>query len=81
MLRNAWIDSKFPLEHISDIVRIIALYKYGGLYLDTDVITLVPFKIINKQNFACIQDMSQIDNAVMHFDLENGRFLTEEYLR
>ncbi|CAB3253061.1 unnamed protein product [Arctia plantaginis] len=32
--------SKYPIEHASDILRIIALNKYGGVYLDTDSILI-----------------------------------------
>lgn len=30
--------SKYLIEHMSDFLRYIVLYKFGGIYLDTDVI-------------------------------------------
>merc|ERR1719481_1663510 len=31
-------NSMWPISHTSDIVRFMLLYKYGGTWLDTDVI-------------------------------------------
>ncbi|CAG0915855.1 unnamed protein product [Notodromas monacha] len=34
--------SRFKTAHTSDILRYVTLFKYGGLYLDTDVIVMRP---------------------------------------
>jgi lactosylceramide 4-alpha-galactosyltransferase len=31
-------ESKWPVEHSSDVLRYVSLFKYGGTYLDLDVI-------------------------------------------
>ena len=36
------LDSEFPLAQRSDLVRAAILWKYGGLYLDHDVIVYRP---------------------------------------
>lgn len=36
-------DSKFPAVHLSDALRLLMLYKFGGIYLDLDVIVLKSF--------------------------------------
>ncbi|KAF9808796.1 hypothetical protein SFRURICE_013058 [Spodoptera frugiperda] len=33
-------ESYWPVEHASDILRFLTLYKWGGLYLDTDMIVM-----------------------------------------
>ncbi len=53
-----WNESNFPISkysfienayqqrkwaHVSDMVRLIALYEHGGVYLDTDVEVIRPF--------------------------------------
>ena len=37
---SAFNGSSWPLEHSSDIVRLLMLWKYGGLYLDLDFVVL-----------------------------------------
>lgn len=39
--------SYWPVPHASDILRYTTLYKFGGTYLDLDVIVLKPFDIKN----------------------------------
>jgi lactosylceramide 4-alpha-galactosyltransferase len=39
-----WRDHKRELKynHVSDVARMVLLYQYGGVYLDTDYLTLRP---------------------------------------
>ncbi|WVZ66384.1 hypothetical protein U9M48_015613 [Paspalum notatum var. saurae] len=37
-----WRQTKYYPLHYSELVRLAALYKYGGIYLDSDVIVLKP---------------------------------------
>jgi len=37
---SALIDSPFRVEHISDALRYLLLYKFGGFYLDLDMVVL-----------------------------------------
>lgn len=39
--------------HLSDMVRLLALYKYGGLYLDTDVKVYRSFDPLLDSDFLC----------------------------
>lgn len=32
------LTSKWPVEHSSDVLRFVSLLKYGGMYLDLDVV-------------------------------------------
>jgi lactosylceramide 4-alpha-galactosyltransferase len=39
-VKKAIMTSLWPLEHSSDVLRFVTLWKYGGTYLDTDFVTL-----------------------------------------
>ncbi|XP_032584498.2 lactosylceramide 4-alpha-galactosyltransferase-like [Drosophila mojavensis] len=38
--RGELLNSSFPMEHTSDLLRLISLYRFGGIYLDMDIIVL-----------------------------------------
>jgi lactosylceramide 4-alpha-galactosyltransferase len=80
MKENRLKNSSHPLEHTSDVVRVLTLSKYGGTYLDLDVISLVPLSVINRKNFACPQDKNFITNAVINFDSDFGRQIAQRYV-
>ena len=42
--KGQWRDSRWRVQHMSDYIRILSLYKEGGMYLDLDVLTLKPYK-------------------------------------
>lgn len=58
--------SKFLMVHTSDLFRFISLLRYGGVYLDLDVITRKDLDEL-PSNFAGIQDVWLLNNAVMAF--------------
>ncbi|GBG74744.1 hypothetical protein CBR_g19150 [Chara braunii] len=37
---DRWSSGEYFFSHITEIIRLASLYKYGGVYLDTDVIVL-----------------------------------------
>lgn len=37
--------SAWPVEQLSDMVRVLVLWHWGGIYSDTDVISIKPFTI------------------------------------
>ncbi|KAJ6636680.1 Lactosylceramide 4-alpha-galactosyltransferase [Pseudolycoriella hygida] len=43
--------SNYLYEHISDVLRFLTLFKFGGIYLDTDVVVMKNFDTLGK-NFA-----------------------------
>ncbi|KAG2262361.1 hypothetical protein Bca52824_069440 [Brassica carinata] len=65
---------KIPLaQNLSNIMRLAYLYKYGGVYLDTDMILLKSFKGLNNMIGAQTLDPSytnwtRLNNAVLIFD-------------
>ncbi|GAB6029290.1 hypothetical protein CHUAL_005055 [Chamberlinius hualienensis] len=42
--RNPLVDSVHPEVHLADAIRIALLWKYGGIYLDTDIIVIKSLK-------------------------------------
>lgn len=42
MERGDW-----PVEQHSDMLRILTLWKFGGIYMDLDVVSLKPMPFIN----------------------------------
>ncbi|KVH96871.1 uncharacterized protein At4g19900-like [Cynara cardunculus var. scolymus] len=60
-------------QNISNLLRLCLLYKYGGVYIDTDVIVLKSFaKLKNSIGAQTIdpnsKNWSRLNNAVMVFD-------------
>lgn len=71
--------SKYKVEHTSDVLRLLILWKYGGTYLDTDMIvkqnlTLVP------SNFACLQDSFFVNGAILNFDNGAGKNISKLFI-
>ncbi|KAF8084222.1 hypothetical protein N665_0728s0009 [Sinapis alba] len=63
-----------PLEqNLSNLLRLVLLYKFGGIYLDTDVIILKPLtnlhNVIGAQTVDPVtRKWSRLNNAVLIFD-------------
>ncbi|KAL2494083.1 Uncharacterized protein Fot_37840 [Forsythia ovata] len=63
-----WKKTKYYPTHYSELVRLAALYKYGGLYLDSDIVVLKPLTSIN--NTVGMEDEpagKTLNGAVMAF--------------
>ncbi|KAK0181144.1 hypothetical protein PV327_003451 [Microctonus hyperodae] len=58
--------SLWPTVHISDILRLITIWKYGGIYFDTDVIVKSSFEEIG--NFAGAEDSKLVANGIFGFE-------------
>jgi lactosylceramide 4-alpha-galactosyltransferase len=63
--------SKYFLEHTSDVYRLILLWKYGGTYLDTDIIVRRPIAVLG-ENFVCAESKFAVSNAVINFNSNRG---------
>ncbi|XP_049820394.1 lactosylceramide 4-alpha-galactosyltransferase-like isoform X2 [Aethina tumida] len=60
-------NSTYPITHASDIIRFIIMWKFGGIYLDLDMIFLKSFNTLPK-NFGGAQSKDIINSAVMGFE-------------
>lgn len=79
--KGVWRTSRFQIGHLSDYIRILSLYKGGGLYLDMDILTLRAFKGAMFRNCLVYENdaMDTIGNSVLH--LERGHRLTSELIQ
>ncbi|GJT14233.1 alpha 1,4-glycosyltransferase domain-containing protein [Tanacetum coccineum] len=63
-----WRKTKFYPTHYSELIRLAALYKYGGIYLDSDVKVMKPLDSLS--NMVGLEDESSdgnLNGAVMAF--------------
>ncbi len=63
------LKSKYLMEHLADVLRLLTLWKFGGTYLDLDVIVKDPIESIG-ENFACEESSSTVANGLLNFDIE-----------
>ncbi|KAG7542187.1 Pentatricopeptide repeat [Arabidopsis thaliana x Arabidopsis arenosa] len=72
-----WRKTKFYPTHYSELVRLAALYKYGGVYLDSDVLVLGSLSSL--RNTIGMEDQAageSLNGAVMSFE-KKSPFLLE----
>ncbi|PON43540.1 Alpha 1,4-glycosyltransferase domain containing protein [Parasponia andersonii] len=65
----------FP-QNLSNLIRLALLYKYGGVYLDTDFIVLKGFSslrntIATQSENANTKQWTRLNNAVLIFDIKH----------
>lgn len=77
-----WNEDNFPLDDypfakealnqknyamVSDVIRLYALYTYGGVYMDTDVELIKSFdsKVLSANFFACYERPNLISTATL----------------
>lgn len=63
------LKSKFIKQHTSDLLRFLLLMRYGGTYIDTDMIVMENLKRM-KNNFIC-RDHGYLNGAIMNLDGTN----------
>lgn len=80
LLNGTFDKSKFSFQHMADALRIVLLYKYGGIYIDMDVVVL--------RSLACLRNtagqvvswgQSGLENGLLVFD--KGHKLLNFYMR
>lgn len=59
--------SRHPIEHVSDVMRLLTLWRYAGTYMDIDVVTIRPIEELGT-NYAGWQDGNTIATGVLNFD-------------
>ncbi|XP_063240386.1 lactosylceramide 4-alpha-galactosyltransferase-like isoform X2 [Bacillus rossius redtenbacheri] len=58
--------SVYPVAHASDVLRLVTLWKYGGLYLDIDMVLVRPLDDLG-WNFAVAESSTLVGNSVLSF--------------
>lgn len=67
---GVWRNGKNQFPHFSDYIRMLSLYKGGGLYMDLDFITLKPLNENIIWNFLPIEDKetASLTGSIFHFE-------------
>lgn len=78
---SVWLDwRKVDLYyiHYTELLRLAALYKYGGVYLDSDVIVLKPLDSLNNSlgTESPVDEELSLNGAVMAFE-KNSSFILD----
>ncbi|XP_063977475.1 lactosylceramide 4-alpha-galactosyltransferase-like [Diachasmimorpha longicaudata] len=72
--------SKWPRSHMSDILRYLTLWKFGGIYLDLDVVVTTSLKKLT--NFAGAEDWEDVAAGVLGFGTTGlGRRIADACIR
>ncbi|KAH0955741.1 hypothetical protein HN011_002980 [Eciton burchellii] len=72
--------SRWPVSHMSDLLRYLTLWKYGGIYIDLDVVVISSLE--NLTNFAGAEDWDDVAAGIMGFDMSNlGRRIADACIR
>ncbi|KAL6657777.1 hypothetical protein ACP70R_005557 [Stipagrostis hirtigluma subsp. patula] len=73
-----WRQAKHYPLHYSELVRLAALYKYGGIYLDSDIIVIKPLTSLQNSIGAVkeVSETSSFSGAVLAFEKQSP-FLAE----
>lgn len=73
--------SKWPVQHTADLTRLLTLYKFGGISLDTDVLVIKKLKNLGK-NWVVGRDGDHISSAAMAIgNDELGRKIINKLLK
>ncbi|XP_076264022.1 lactosylceramide 4-alpha-galactosyltransferase-like [Rhynchophorus ferrugineus] len=72
MVENLWSEqkmflSKFAQSHTSDVLRYLTLWKYGGIYLDLDVIVIKNLEDLGV-DYAGLESDTSIAAGIMSFN-------------
>ena len=74
--RQAYNAGKFAF--VTDIVRLYAIYNYGGIYMDTDVEVLKPLdSLLRYEGFSGFEDDTHIPTGIMAGEKGNRWFLEQ----
>lgn len=86
LVKNIWTsgrlnESDYPVEHLGDVLRFLLLWKYGGMYLDTDLIVLRNLDVLG-DNFVGKQSKNDFGSSAVAFSSEGeGHNYVEMILR
>lgn len=62
-----WREGPFHVAHLSDALRLLILYLYGGYYFDLDIVFVQPLPA-ELTNFIVAENSYYVANGILHFD-------------
>lgn len=60
------VHSDYMKTHLSDVLRLLTLWKYGGMYLDTDIVCVKNFSPLGV-NYAASENFDTVMNGILNF--------------
>jgi len=75
LYRSAYVNS-----HTSDILRYLSLWKYGGTYLDLDIIMLKPLNTL-KPNFAGAESKTFVAAGIINLENDSGHEIADRCVK
>lgn len=63
---STWNYGSFAVSHLSDALRFLTLYNYGGYYFDLDIITVQP--VTHYRNFIVAENEKNLAAGALHVD-------------
>nr|CAD7457263.1 unnamed protein product [Timema tahoe] len=58
--------SHYPIEHASDVLRLVTLWKYGGVYLDLDMVVIRNLSKLGL-NFVVAESENYLGNSILSY--------------
>ncbi|KAJ6647401.1 Lactosylceramide 4-alpha-galactosyltransferase [Pseudolycoriella hygida] len=81
MQTGTLFESSYLFEHMSDVLRYVTLYKFGGVFMDLDIVVQKNLDYLG-ENFAGDDSVDAIGCGVLHFDNDKlGRQIADNCLR
>ena len=60
--------STYPEYHYSDLLRVLLVYKFGGIYSDLDIVTLKPFpEVLDTKDLVAADTSGRLGNCFLKF--------------
>lgn len=79
--RDRILSSKHYVAHLSDFIRLVSIYKYGGTYFDLDFLIQKSLENL-PPDFAGVDQDNVVNNSVMRFQSKDlGHHLVDMILR
>lgn len=73
--------TRWPISHTSDVLRFLTLYKWGGVFLDLDMVVAKPLDNLPK-NWAARENDVYVASSVLAFYRDDiGRMVADAVLR
>lgn len=73
--------SKWRVEHTSDVLRYLTLYKWGGVYLDTDMLVVKSLTTLG-HNWVAREDNELVNAAAIAISMDHlGRKLAQAIIK
>ncbi|KAL5277610.1 hypothetical protein ACFFRR_002687 [Megaselia abdita] len=78
---GALFKSNFLTSHMSDLLRLITLWRWGGIYMDLDVVVKESFETIDL-NFAGAESENVVNGAILSFESSGfGHYIVDLVLK